>query len=153
MQKYLWLVLVLPFFQCTNATLQQEIASTKAQLAEVQAALDRSRQELENDQTNSLGQLIHLVFFNVKPTASLDSLITEIKTLKAIEVVKDLEVGPFQDLGDTRALSDYALLMQLTFDSAADYKIYQGHPIHLALQANTKSLMAGPPATYDFVAK
>ena len=65
----------------------------------------------------------------------------------------DLEVGPFEELGDTRALSQYGLFMQMSFANKAAYEVYQKHPTHLALRENTGQFMAGPPVTYDFMKK
>ena len=96
------------------------------------------------------GKLVHLVFFKVKSDTDQVALIAEIKSLENIKEVMDLEIGPFEDLGDARALSEYTILLQMNFADKAAYQVYQKHPIHLALQRNIGQFMAGPPATYDF---
>ena len=70
--------------------------------------------------------------------------------MEAIKEVMDFEVGPFENLGDSRALSNYSILMQMSFATIAAYKRYQEHPLHSALKENTSPFLAGPPATYDF---
>lgn len=97
--------------------------------------------------------LVHIVLLKVKENAAIDELILEIQKLSAIPEVKNLEVGTFKDLGDTRALSEYAVLMQMRFENEPDYQVYQKHPIHLALKENTKLYLAGPPVTYDYLTK
>lgn len=98
----------------------------------------------------SADDLVHIVYFKLKEDASKKGLIAEIKKLKNIEVLDNLEVGVFEDLGDSRAMSDYDVMMQMEFENEEDYKTYQAHPIHLALKKAVGAYLAGPPVTYDY---
>lgn len=146
--KYLYLLSCLVIFACTNTQVHDELNVTKQNLA---AATEKIKQ-LEG-QIEPEGELVHLVFFQVKPDADQAALVAEVKKLASIKEVMDLEIGPFEDLGDARALTGYTMLMQMSFVDKAAYERYQKHPIHLALKENTGSFMAGPPATYDFMKK
>ena len=94
--------------------------------------------------------LVHIVLLKVKENIESKKLIEEIEKLNGIPGLVNLEVGTFKDLGDTRALSAYSVIIQMRFENEKDYQTYQQHPIHLALKENTKSYMAGPPSTYDY---
>ena len=100
--------------------------------------------------------IIHTVYFKVKKNLSesdLNTFVSEVKKLGQIEVVKDLEVGTFLDVGDTRALSEYGIVMQIGFANEADMAKYQEHPIHLGLKDKLGQWLAGPPAVHDFKVK
>lgn len=99
------------------------------------------------------GDLVHMVFFDLKEEVDRDKLIKEIKKLKEIPVVKDLQVGVFEDLNDQRAMSKYELGMEMSFDNKDAYSLYQKHPIHNALKENVKSLLSQAPRTYDYMKK
>lgn len=150
MKYSLLLLLMLLVFGCSNSALEQELLKTKANLVEVQKEL--ASLELEQQQTEQAA-LVHIVLFKLKPDADHNQLIAEIKKMAEIPGVYDLEVGPFENLEDKRALSDYSILMQMSFKDEAAYKVYQAHPLHLALKENTLAMMAGPPATYDYLKK
>lgn len=133
---------------CSNANLEAELDITRHQLAATQAELA----ELQAV-TNQEAALVHIVLFNLKPDADQQALLAEIKKLEEIPFLKDLEVGPFENLGDDRALSDYEMIMQMSFADAEAYQAYQQHPIHLHLKELAGGFMEGPPATYDFIKK
>lgn len=133
---------------CSNAELEAELDITRHQLAAAQAELA----ELQAV-TNQDAALVHIVLFDLKPEADQQALLAEIKKLEDIPFLKDLEVGPFENLGDDRALSNYEMIMQMSFDNAEDYQAYQQHPIHLHLKELAGGFMGGPPATYDFIKK
>lgn len=143
--KYLLLLFPFFLFSCSNPGLQQQLDKAETALSEAQAKIAKLESNLADE-----GELVHIVLFNLKPEADQAALIAEIKKLEEIEVLKDLRVGPFENLEDVRALSDYELIMEMSFEHAADYKAYQEHPIHLALKEAAGAYMAGPPATYDF---
>lgn len=142
MRNNLLFIFLFIMVSCSNSKVQEELAAVKKALA-----------ELEAKEPTEEGALVHIVFFKVKPDADRDAFIQEIKKLEAIKEVKELEVGPFEDLGDSRALSDYGVIMQMSFTDSIAYQQYQKHPIHLALKDNTAVFLAGPPATYDFLKK
>jgi len=127
-----------------------------AEIQQLQSELNTVKTELSQLKSSSSTSLVHIVYFPlIRQTTRSDIsyLIDQIKTLNGIEVVKDLEVGTFQDLGDKRALSQYNVVMQMRFDSQEDYQIYQNHPTHLALREICKAFLNGPPATYDYWTK
>ena len=75
----------------------------------------------------------------------------ELERLEVIKEVQNLEIGVFEDLGDTRALSNYGVAMQMHFRDTTAYRIYQNHPTHLEVRAQLKTYLAAPPVTYDFI--
>ena len=102
---------------------------------------------------DSSERLVHVVWFKLKPElgdTDLENLLIEIDKLNQIEVVKELEVGKFADLGDPRAMKDFQLVMSMKFESKTQYHEYQEHPIHLALKNVVGNFIAGPPVTYDY---
>lgn len=131
--------------------------SNNEAVAELQTKLEAAQAEIETlritpTEKDETGDLVHVVYFKVKPDATAQ-LLKEIEKLESIDVLHGLEVGSFKDLGDKRALADYQVVMKMTFDNEADYKTYQAHPLHLKLKENAKALLAGPPATYDYILK
>ena len=146
MRNLLYLILLSFLLGCSNGAIQEALHKAEEELAAAKNTIVELESQIEPE-----GQLVHIVFFQLKPEADQAALIAEIKKLEAIDVVKDLEVGPFEDLGDGRALSHYQIMMEMSFDDAAAYKRYQAHPIHLALKESSKAYLAGPPATYDYV--
>lgn len=142
MKIYSFLLAVLFFVSCSQQATDEELTSTKKALSEAEtkiAALETK------------GDLVHLVYFDLKEGADVNAFIAEIEQLRNIEEVQNLEVGTFKDLGDERALSQYELVMQMSFKDSAAYQVYQNHSIHLQLKAAAKSVVAAAPATYDFV--
>ena len=149
--RYFPFLLVLILVNCSNAALETELTTAKNALATAESALQKTNQEIIALKQNDAGKLVHVVFFKIKPDADASGAIAEIKKLQQIPEVQDLEVGTFEDLGDARALSDYHLIMEMTFDNKAAYDKYQQHPIHLGLKDKVGPFLAGPPATYDFI--
>lgn len=146
--KYISLFLLTLFVACTDTAVRKELQLTQKQLIEAQAALS----ELEAA-TAETGKLVHIVLFKLKPEVDEGTVIAEIKKLEEIPEIEELEVGPFQDLGDPRALSDYPLIMEMSFQDESAYQKYQAHPTHLALKEQLGALLAGPPVTYDYMKK
>ena len=146
--KYVLIICLLTCLSCTNTSVQQELKIVKQELATAQEKINNLEAQIEPE-----GELVHLVLFKVKSDADQTVLVSEVKKLETIEEVMDLEIGPFEDLGDERALSDYSMLMQMSFANKATYETYQKHPIHLALKEKLGQFMAGPPATYDYMKK
>lgn len=131
---------------CSNAALEEELTASKEKIAALESELTSLKA-----QEDKAAPMVHIVLFNLKEDADQAALIAEIKKLEAIEEIQELEVGPFENLGDDRALSDYELIMQMSFINAEAYQAYQQHPVHLALKELATSYMGGPPATYDFI--
>jgi len=142
------LILLTGFISCSNIVNQEELEKAKLELAAAKTTIENLKSQIEPE-----GDLVHVVLLKTKFSANLDALGSEIEKLRSIEVIKDLQYGAFENLGDKRALSDYSMMMEMSFDNEADYQIYQKHPLHLKLINNTKLLMAGPPATYDYMKK
>ncbi|MEO0338154.1 MAG: Dabb family protein [Bacteroidota bacterium] len=145
---YFFLGLVLLFLGCNDAAVQQELEVAKQELTKAQQQIDSLTQLVEPE-----GDLVHVVYFKLKSDVDQSAFIAEVKKMATIDGVMDLEIGPFEDLGDARALSAYSMMMQMSFVDKAAYEAYQQHPTHLALKENTQAMMAGPPATYDFFKK
>lgn len=146
--KYFLFFSLFILVSCTDTATQDELSKVKSELATAKAKISELESSIEPE-----GDLVHVVFFKVKSDADEAALVAEIKKLEEIEEVMDLEVGPFEDLQDTRALSEYSVMMEMSFADEAAYQTYQKHPIHLKLKENAKPFLAGPPATYDFVKK
>jgi len=99
------------------------------------------------------GNISHIVFLKLSRNADKDKVIEEIKKISEIDVLHDLEVGIFKDLGDARAMSDYDLAFSMNFKNESDYHLYQKDTLHLQLKESLKELLTGPPVTYDFEMK
>ncbi len=148
MKYNLILFVLLIFIACSDTALKEELATTKADLKTAQNTIETLKTQIEPE-----GELVHLVLFRLKPGADQAKLVAEVKKMEAIEGLMDLQIGPFKELGDKRAMSEYSMLMEMSFENEAAYQKYQADPLHLALKENIKSLMAGPPATYDYIKK
>lgn len=148
MKNLIFFIFLSSFAGCSDSVGQEELQNLKDELAIAKTTIETLKSQIELE-----GQFVHVVFFKLKKEADPDALISEIKKLEAIKEVKDLEVGTFEDVGDVRALSDYNIMMEMSFDDIEGYKIYQAHPIHLALKESAKMMLAAPPATFDFMKK
>lgn len=143
---FIFLTFTLGMFSCSDTAVQKELKQTKEDLNKALAKIEQLKTHIEPE-----GHLVHLVFFKLKIGVKQTVLFQEIKKLEAIEVLKDLELGPFLYTGDDRALEEYDVLMEMSFDHLADYQTYQKHPIHLELKKALQPLLAGPPATFDYL--
>lgn len=138
--------------------LQTELKETKTALEEMEALKElESATETIKDALEPLNALSpsfdHMVFLNIKDDLSKEekkTLMSELKVLDEIEEVEDFEIGRFKDVGDGRALSDYELVMKMSFDNKKAYESYQDHPKHLDLKKKLGTYLAGPPAVYDY---
>lgn len=141
-----YLLLFFPFFlsSCNNSNLQAELASA-------QSELEVAKKTIIELQQNNSNQLVHIVFLKLKSDTNRKLVIEEIKKLESIEVVKEMAVGYFRELGDQRALFQYELAFQVCLADSIAYQTYQQHPIHLKLKERLKESLAGSPVTYDFV--
>lgn len=79
-------------------------------------------------------KLIHHVFFWLKNEGSVqdrDQLVAGLRKLAAIEVVRGLHVGVPAPTEQRDVIDNsYAVSEIMFFDSVADQKIYQDHPLH-----------------------
>jgi hypothetical protein len=146
--KYLIFSSLFVVASCTNSALQKELEQAQNELKAAQETILQLEQA-----SNTSGQLVHIVLFKLKSDADETAMLTEINKLEAIGDILELEAGIFENLGDPRALSEYTVIMEMSFADSVAYQKYQQHPIHLALKENVQPYLAGPPATYDFVAQ
>ena len=146
MKSFVPLIILLTTMSCSNKSLLKELKHTQDELTLAKATIESLNTQIEPE-----GKFVHIVFLKTKPDVDLVALAAEIKKLENIEVVKDLQYGAFEDLQDARAMSEYNFIMEMSFDHKADYQQYQKHPIHLRLKENTKSFVAAPPVTYDYL--
>lgn len=89
-------------------------------------------------------KLIHQVFFWLKRPGSAEdraALIAGLRTLAGIPVVRSLDIGVPAST-EQRGVVDgsFDVSETMVFDSVADEKIYQDHPIHLAFVARCEHL-------------
>ncbi|PXA99272.1 stress responsive alpha-beta barrel domain-containing protein [Nostoc sp. 3335mG] len=89
-------------------------------------------------------KLIHHVFFWLKNAGSVADraeLIAGLRTLKQIEVIRDLHIGvPASTEQRDVVDNSYDVSELMFFDSTADQKTYQDHPIHQAFVAKCSHL-------------
>lgn len=80
------------------------------------------------------GKIVHHVFFWLKRPGSLEDrnqLIAGLRTLTAIPVIRSLEIGlPASTEQRDVVDSSFDVSELMVFDSVADQKTYQDHPIH-----------------------
>lgn len=145
MRYFLFLISVI-LLSCNNTVSEKEIADLNNELSETKKQITFLKSQIEPE-----GNLIHIVFFKLKPDADQNAFSKEVKKLATIKEVMDFQFGTFEDLGDKRALSEFNMMMEMSFKDKAAYQAYQQNPIHLALKENTKPFLAGPPATYDYM--
>lgn len=136
---------------CEQSRLQEQVASLRAENESIKEELVNSSEYQTNADKSQ--KLVHVVLFKLKPEltdASLTKLIAAIEKLTQIDVVKELEIGKFTDLGDKRAMNEFQLVMSMKFDTKKHYHEYQDHPVHVSLKKVVGDFIAGPPATYDY---
>jgi hypothetical protein len=89
-------------------------------------------------------KLVHHVFFWLKTPGSLpdrDRLIAGLRTLKNIPVIRKLQIGVPAGTEKREVVdASYDVSELMYFDSAADQKAYQDHPIHLAFVKSCEHL-------------
>lgn len=99
--------------------------------------------------------MIHHVFFWLKnpgSKADRDALIAGLKTLKAVEVVQQLHIGvPASTEKRDVVDNSYDVSELMVFNSIADQKTYQDHPLHLKFVKDCSHLWA-KVVVYDSIA-
>lgn len=89
-------------------------------------------------------KLVHHVLFSLKNAGSAgdrEQLIAGLRTLGDIEVVRGLHIGVPAPTEKRDVVDDsYDVSELLFFDSVADQKIYQDHPVHQAFVARCSHL-------------
>lgn len=100
------------------------------------------------------GKIVHHVFFWLKNpgnAADRDSLIAGLRGLAAIKEIKDLQIGvPASTEKRDVVDSSFDVSELMYFDTVADQKIYQDHPVHQAFVKNCAHLWA-KVIVYDMV--
>jgi len=108
----------------------------------------QNRTSASSDRSN---QLVHMVFFKPKSEAAKQRLIKSLETFRTIDVIRNVQIGLGEDTNNPKGfLSDYSVVLQLTFANLAKFRVYEKHPVHLASIEATKDLMASPPMGYDY---
>lgn len=99
--------------------------------------------------------MIHHVFFWLKTPGSKtdrDTLIAGLKTLKAIDIVQQLHIGvPASTERREVVDNSYDVSELMFFNSVADQKLYQDHPLHLKFVKDCSPLWA-KVVVYDSIA-
>ena len=100
------------------------------------------------------GRIVHHVFFWLKRPGSVadrDRLAAGLRTLAAVPMVRSLEIGvPASTEKRDVVDGSFDLSELMVFDSVADQKAYQDHPIHLEFVARCSHLW-GKVVVYDMV--
>lgn len=94
--------------------------------------------------TEQKANLRHQVFFWLKDPSSVedrDKLIAGLKTLREIDVIRELHIGVPADTEDRDVVDhSFAVSELMRFDNKEDQLAYQQHPIHLAFVAECEDL-------------
>ena len=98
-------------------------------------------------------EIRHLVFLDVKREVNLDSLIIELYHLSKLESVSSFSIGKYKELNDLKAMSDYELILDMTFTNKKTYLSYQSDSLHQTMISKSMKCMAGPPASFDYQIK
>lgn len=150
--KHLALSIFLIFISCDQAIKPNNENKEMADEL-LQKSLLEARNQLEQFQYEDSGTITHIVFFDLKPEANKEAFINELTKVSEIDEVLDFDYGSFKNLNDARAMQEFELVMEMSFQSEAAYKAYQDHPIHMQLKSNVKDYLNAPPVTYDYLRK
>lgn len=116
--------------------------------------IDMLERQLSSKSMSESGDLVHLVYLNTQDNLTgeeLGQLKEALNQLQGIEDLKSFNLGGFKDLKDERALSDYEVVMSMSFADEQAYQQYQAHPTHIALKSKLDRFLAGAPVTYDYI--
>ncbi|AQR72983.1 stress responsive alpha-beta barrel domain-containing protein [Sphingomonas sp. LM7] len=90
------------------------------------------------------GKIVHHVFFWLKnpgSAADREALVSGLRTLAGIEVIRDLQIGvPASTEQRDVVDSSFDISELMVFDNVVDQKVYQDHPLHKAFVANCEHL-------------
>ena len=145
MKRFIEFCLLISLLSCTNARIHDELGQVTMALNEANELIDKLKLQIEDE-----GDLVHMVFLKTKPDIDQKLLYSELKKLAQIEGLLDFQVGPYQDLGDRRAMTDFNLMMEMSFKDIEAYKAYQIDSIHLEQKSKLADFLAGPPATFHY---
>ncbi len=92
----------------------------------------------------SASKIVHQVFFWLKRKGSAedrDALVAGLRTLSKIEVIRSLQIGVPASTEQREVVdSSFDVSELMMFDSVADQKVYQDHPLHQAFVAKHSHL-------------
>lgn len=132
---------------------RDEITVLENLLVEKTKEIDRLKEE-DRQAINDLdGQLVHIVFFNLKNNLEekqINQIVEEIERLRQISVVKNISYGDFIEVGDERSMKHLELVVQMVFNNVNDLKKYQSDTIHLSAKKKLKPFLETAPVTYDY---
>ena len=148
-----------PSFLClccilSIASCKDPDAALRKELDTAVFKIDMLERQLSSRSISESGDLVHLVYLNTKDdltTEELSQLKEALNQLQGIEDIKSFNLGGFTDLKDERALSEYEIVMSMSFADQQAYQRYQAHPTHVALKSKLDRFLAGAPATYDYI--
>ncbi|MGH1365945.1 MAG: Dabb family protein [Calditrichia bacterium] len=131
----------------------EEKDSNTRQLERLELEIGELTKRLENLPDRKVG-LTHLVFLDLKSDLlpeQLEGIMEKVNQLGEIANVQSFNIGRYQDVGDPRAMSQYEIVLELLFENAARLASYQQNEQHLAIRAELKKYLAGPPVVYDYL--
>ena len=149
MKSYLIISLIsFALISCGDCPVKKELESSQNQVNIANERIDYLESQL-----NRSGELTHIVLFDIKEGHDMNMVFAQMQKLSEIPGVKNFSFGPYKDLGDSRAASQYEMALSMTFADSTAYKLYQTHPIHLSAQSATRESLAGPPMSYDYISQ
>ena len=149
-------IILIGFISFIFSTCADPDATLRKELDTAVFKIDMLEQQLKTKASAQPGDLVHIVFVNTKDDLNANQeaeLIEALNQLQGITELKSFSIGNFKNLDDKRALSDYELMMSMSFQDAEAYQKYQVHPTHVALKGKLDTYLEGPLATYDYTLK
>lgn len=145
MRVFVHLLLLFLLLSCSDTNLKKDLEVATTALAETEARLAAAQEALTKLKAEESGTFTHLVFFTLKPNVDVSLIVEKIRKIEAIEEVKDLELGPFKNVNDPRALSQYSFVFEMSFDDEKAYERYQVHPLHVQLKEKSNPFWPDHP--------
>lgn len=146
MKSHIFMLIFFFTVGCSNSAIQEELNKSKKELDAARLTIETLKDQIEPE-----GKLVHTLLFKLKSNEDAVALGIQLNKLKKIVVVKDLQFGLFVDLKDEFALSEYSMMLEMSFDNKADYYTYLDHPIHIAAQKAGAQYIASPPVSFDYI--
>lgn len=147
------LMLTIGLMSCNPCIdLQEKLRKSEAALFEKTNELNAAMQG-RTERSEASGKLVHVVYFDLKPDLTekqKSTFFEDINKLKKIKFLLDLKIGTLAKSGDARMLSDFEMMMQMSFNSLDELAQYQAHKVHLELKKKAGNYLAAPPRVYDY---
>lgn len=144
MKISIYLLLLSIFISCKQPDVQNQIQTLQSE------SLEDKKSAYDSNDQNEEHLFHHLVFLNIKANIDTSILVQELQKLAEIDDVKNFNVNLYKDMKDERALSDYGIMMKMSFIDQDAYERYQVDSLHQNMIMSTKQYMAGPPVSYDY---